>query len=94
MLVIKAGILKMLVRIANRQDPVQTASEAVRYGSVLLVYFFFFWQVKILEHLLLYLLFFQFFQCVHFGITNTLFLYSQLNSLLFNLITSIDTSHI
>ena len=37
MLVSKAGIHKILVRIANREDPGQTASEeAVRSGSPLL----------------------------------------------------------
>ena len=35
MLIIKAGIDKMLVKIANREDPDQTA-EAVWSGSVLL----------------------------------------------------------
>ena len=40
MLYIKAGISKMLVRIANREDPDQTASfEAVWSGSALLVPF-------------------------------------------------------
>ena len=38
MLVIKAGIQKKLVRIANREDPDQTASEeAVWSGSALFV---------------------------------------------------------
>ena len=38
MLVIRAGIHKMLVRIANREDPDQTASsEAVWFGSALFV---------------------------------------------------------
>ena len=38
MLVIKSGIHKMLVRIANREDPDQTASsEAVWSGSALFV---------------------------------------------------------
>ena len=38
MLVIRAGIQKMLVRIVNRDNPDQTASsEAVRSGSVLFV---------------------------------------------------------
>ena len=38
MLVIKAGIHKMHVRIANREDPDQTASsEAVWSGSALFV---------------------------------------------------------
>ena len=38
MLVIMAGIYQMLVRIANREDPDQTASsEAVWSGSALLV---------------------------------------------------------
>ena len=39
--VIKAGIHKMFVRIANREDPDQTASlEAVWSGSALFVYAF------------------------------------------------------
>ena len=39
---IRAGINKMLVRIANREDPDQTASsEAVRSGSALFVKAFF-----------------------------------------------------
>ena len=38
MLVIKAGVNKLLVRIANSEDPDQTASsEAVWSGSVLFV---------------------------------------------------------
>ena len=38
MVVIRAGIQKMLARIANREDPDQTASsEAVRSGSSLFV---------------------------------------------------------
>ena len=38
MLVIRAGIHKMPVRIANREDPDQTASsEAVLFGSALFV---------------------------------------------------------
>ena len=41
MLVIRAGIHKMLVRIANREDPDQTASsEAVWSESVLFGYAF------------------------------------------------------
>ena len=41
MYVIRAGIYKMLVRVANREDPDQTASsEAVWSGSVLFVYAF------------------------------------------------------
>ena len=43
-LVIRAGIHKMLVRIANRKDPDQTASfedEAVLSWSALFVYAFF-----------------------------------------------------
>ena len=55
MLVIRAGSHKMLVRIANREDPDQTAlSEAVWSGSVLFVYAFFCRQqvFEILEHLL------------------------------------------
>ena len=39
MLVIRDGIHKMLVGVANRDDPDQTASpEAVRSGSALFVY--------------------------------------------------------
>ena len=39
MLVIRGGIHKMLVRIANREDPDQTASsEAVWSGSALFVF--------------------------------------------------------
>ena len=39
MLVINAGIYKMLVRIANREDPDQTvSSEAVWSGSAMFVY--------------------------------------------------------
>ena len=38
MLVTRAGIHKMLVKIANREDPDQTtSSEAVRSGSALFV---------------------------------------------------------
>ena len=56
MLVFRAGIHKMLVRIANREDPDQTASassEAVWSRSTLFVYSFFGRQLvfKILEHL-------------------------------------------
>ena len=41
MLVFRAGIYKMLVRIANREDPDQTASsETVWSGSALFVYAF------------------------------------------------------
>ena len=41
MLIIRAVIYKMLVRIANREDPDQTASsEAVWSGSALFVYTF------------------------------------------------------
>ena len=40
MLVISVGIHKMLLRLANRQDPGQTASEAVRIGSALFAYVF------------------------------------------------------
>ena len=41
MLVMRAGSLKMLVRISNREDPDQTASsEAVWSGSALFVFFF------------------------------------------------------
>ena len=49
MLVFRAGIHKMLVRIANREDPDQTASsEAVWYGSALFVRQ---QEFEILEHL-------------------------------------------
>ena len=54
MLVIKAGIHKLLVRIANWEDPDQTASlEAVWSGSVLSVYALFGRQLvfRILENL-------------------------------------------
>ena len=38
MLIVKAGIYEMLVRIANREDPDQTASlEAARSGCALFV---------------------------------------------------------
>ena len=41
MMVIRAGIRKLLVRVTNRTDPDQTASsEAVRSGSDLFVYAF------------------------------------------------------
>ena len=54
MLVFRAGIHIMLLRIANREDPDQTAlSEAVWSGSALFVYAFFGRQLvfEILEHL-------------------------------------------
>ena len=54
MWVIRAGIHKILVRIANREDPDQTASyEAVLSGSALFVQALFDWQIEfgILEHL-------------------------------------------
>ena len=40
MLVIRAGIHKMLVRVANREDTDQTTKEAVWSGSALFVYAF------------------------------------------------------
>ena len=41
MMVIRAGIYKILVRIANKEDPDQTASsEAVWFWSTLFVYAF------------------------------------------------------